>query len=195
MNRKPIIYLDTNIIRDCFSGRNKQSLVILREFKKSKLRCITSTFSKMELYDTERENKFFISGIRRGYEFTSLISKRKNINLTRNQLEKISDSIDNFFKKYKFIEIWDIEKDYEWEVAEMISASTNISAADAIHLTIAIVVGVNLIITNDSGFSKEAEHFLRSLDLWDIIRVSDIPHAIDTLEEMGFKSNNIIKTE
>lgn len=193
MRRKPIIYLDTNIIRDCFSGREKLSLLLLKEFKKSKLRCITSTFSKMELYDTERENKFFVSGIRKGQEFTSLISRRKNMNLTRNQLDKIADAIDGFFRKYKFIEIWDLEKDYEWDLAEMISASTNISATDAIHLTIASVVGVNLIITNDSNFSREAADFLKNLDLWDDIRVSDVQHAIKTLEEMGFKSSNIIK--
>jgi len=194
MRRKPIIYLDTNIVRDCFSGRNKLSVILLREFKKSKLRCITSTLSTMELYDTEKENISLITSIKKGYEGGALLSKRRNTTLNSTQLRKINSKIDLFFKRYKFIEIWDLEKDDDWDLAKGISSSTNIATNDAIHLMIAIKVGVNLLITKDSHFLTEAEDFIKTLDLWDQIRVSNVENALKVLEEMGFKNTNVISS-
>lgn len=155
--------------------------------KKKKWRCVTSTFSIMELQDTEKDYIFFTRKIREGWEINEILSARRQINLNEATLARITKGIDKFLEKYKFLETWDLEKDDDWILANIISSSTNLSAQDSIHLATAFIVGSNLIVTHDNHFKKEAETFIKESGVWDKIRICEPEKVIDTLREMGFE--------
>jgi len=187
LRKKPIIYLDTNVLRDCVTKRNYNSIHLMNFIKKKKWRCVTSTFSIMELHDTEKDYEFFIKKIKEGYEINEILSARRQINLNEMSLLKITGKIDMFLEKYKFLETWNLERDDDWVLANIISSSTNLSAEDSIHLATAFMTGSNLIVTRDGHFKKEGETFIKENGLWDKIRICEPEKAIDTLREMGFE--------
>ena len=48
------LYFDTNIIRDYLENRNQKSIEVLEMARKTKLDCVTSAFTMMELADLEQ---------------------------------------------------------------------------------------------------------------------------------------------
>ena len=144
----------------------------------------------MELYDIEKDRKFFIKKVKEGWEINKILSARKQVDLSEKSLLKISEEIYTFLEKYGFLEIWDLEDD-DWILAHIISSSTNLSAGDSIHLATALVISfvrdLILIVTRDNHFKKEGESFIGKNGLAEKIRICEPEKVIDTLRKMGFK--------
>ena len=66
----PIIYLDTNVIRDDTQNRRESSAHLIAKIRDDKLECYTSIFAWMEMLDSEQEEKFVREKRKEGMNIT-----------------------------------------------------------------------------------------------------------------------------
>ena len=62
--KKPVIYLDTCILRNCFAKRNEEDIILLEHIRKNKVDCITSVYTLLELFEISKDRKFLINSAR-----------------------------------------------------------------------------------------------------------------------------------
>ena len=159
---EPIFYIDTNVIRDCIRGRNKESVAAMTFIRRNKWKCYTSIFSLMELADTEKEQIFFDKKRRKGWDANKILSQRRNMDLSSSDLNEAAELIETFLKEYDFVEQQNLDKAQSWERALKIASETNLRATDIIHLTTAAESQCNIILTSDEPFIKYGKLFLNS---------------------------------
>src|SRR6185437_978085 len=153
MIKIPSIYLDTNVLRDCIKGRNHDSIQLLGKIRDKKWNCVTSVFTFMELLDVEKDDTFAYKKIRRGWDFNKISRERNRKDLTDDELREVYDQIISLYSAYKFIVINSLNEE-GWKRAFRVSALTNISSADIIHLSVALTSNCNLLVTSDDQFMK-----------------------------------------
>ncbi|MBL7191172.1 hypothetical protein ISS30_05710 [bacterium] len=130
---KPLIYFDTNVIRDILRKRRDESVELFKKIKSVKYPCVSSIFALMELVESEKsqyyakklllENKKDINQICREYRKCCLDEK---------ELSFVENNIINS-EVFDFIELLNLS-DENWTIAKKYAFSTNISATDCIHI-------------------------------------------------------------
>lgn len=161
-NKKLKVYVDTNIVRDCTEGRDKDSVHLVETIRDLKIECVTSIFSLMELLDTKKDDLFFSKKLSQKMEINEILRRRRNKDLNMYDLEELSKYLElRFFKTYPFIQPVNITRDESWSLALSISASSNLSANDTVHLVTAWESKCNILVTNDEQFIKSATSLLR----------------------------------
>jgi len=184
---KPIIYLDTNVCRDCINKNrskvSKESIHLLETIREKKWDCITSTFTFMELYDIEKEDLFFNKKLRYGLDVNRIIRDRNHKDLTSDDLDEVNERISEFHNEYNFIKFHALDGEEGWKLAKDVSRSSNLSAPDSIHLAVALGSGCNLIITSDEPFLQQAAKFLQDKELWNNVRICKPSEAISIIDE------------
>jgi len=156
------IYIDTNVVRDCTEGRDKDSIHLIETVRDLKIECVTSIFTLMELLDTKKDDIFFNKKLSQKMEINTIIRQRGNKDLNIYDFEELSNYISNkFFTTYSFIQPVNITRDESWDLALYISRNSNMSASDIIHLVTAWESKCNILVTNDSQFIKSAAELLK----------------------------------
>lgn len=153
------IYIDTNVIRDCIKRRKDYSISLMKLVRDNKIECVTSVFSLLELWRIEKEEEYFYKKVRSGWELNSIISGRRNKDLTDTELNQVNDRLDKFFKEYSFIQKVQLEG-AGWQFAVDIARTTNFEPADIMQLATAMGEGCQLVVTGDDPFITEAKKFI-----------------------------------
>jgi predicted nucleic acid-binding protein len=174
----PHLYLDTSVIAGVLQKQHTASTLLLDNIVKKEWKCSTSAFASMELFDITQDNAYVLKELQLGVHIKKAYKSLDQKNLSKTDLEKISDSIQDVFPgKYTNIRVFDFEQS-TWVKAIKLKATTNISAPDVIHLATAIEAGCDLLVTLDQFFKKEAEPYIKTC----------LPEKTEkVLKEMGFK--------
>jgi predicted nucleic acid-binding protein len=106
-----------------------------------------------------------------------ILRNRGEPDLSDEELKTIYNKMyDNFFKKYKFVQLFYLELE-GWEKAIDLSLKSNIATTDLIHLATALLLDCDLLVTSDEFFCKQANKFIPSC----------LPeHFQKKLKELGF---------
>ena len=183
----PTIYLDTNVCRDCIKNRSKKakdSIHLLGIIKDRKWECVTSTFTFMELYDIEKDELFFNKKVRLGWEINKILRERRHKDLSDSDLKEVEERIAGFYDEHNFIEFHQLDGEKGWEIAEIISNTTNLSAADSIHLAVAWGSACDLLVTSDQDFIDETTRFFQENEFWGQMRICKPIEAVKVAEEL-----------
>ena len=87
--RKPVPYLDTNVILDYIRKRNSDSVGLLETIRKRRLRSWTSFYSLLELTDKELENKWIWKRAQKGETFDDILRSRYPRKLSEDELRAV----------------------------------------------------------------------------------------------------------
>ncbi len=179
--KKPEIYFDTPIIRDCMKLRNADSIYLLKTAIENKWKIVTSTFSIMELIDTEKDDRFFIKKLGDKEEINKIVRFRYTKDLAEDDLDQILNGVVSFF------ELYDIEyrelTDIGWNNAFQICHGTNLSATDSIHFAIGLAYDV--IVTTDEFFIKAGRKYIEKYELK--AKICKPSEVMKILKQIGFK--------
>ena len=97
----------------------------------------------MELFDYKKDAIFISRAIDKKWETRKILREVNNTNgksLKQSDYTSIEEWSSDFIQKVKKIEFYDFLQDTEgWELAQEISAKSELSAPDVIHLTSAIL--------------------------------------------------------
>ena len=141
-SRRPILYLDTNVILDAALERDDESSSVIRRADTHGWQCITSRFTFAEMLDTlQKEKKMEVSRP-----------------LSLRQLNRIYDKLDSLLEEdYAFIQFErPVHPDF-WDNVEWIAGMSNVRARDAIHFATAFGSLCDLIVTQDGSLRKAVE--------------------------------------
>jgi len=185
MKRVPIIYIDTNICRDCIKGRNRETIHLLGIIRDNKWKCFTSIFTAMEFTDTEKDAIFFNKKIRRGLDINKILRSRYQKDLGKDDLKEAENIVKSFFEEYKFVEFVNLEGK-AWDLALKISSTSNLSAPDVVHLVTAWQSGCDIIVTSDEFFIKEGKRILENEGVWNKLKICKPNEVKKILKELGF---------
>jgi predicted nucleic acid-binding protein len=83
---------------------------------------------------------------------------QKNLNI--NELQDVSQEINNFFVDHKFIVFGNITEDV-WNDVKLIVEKSNLHYSDALHLAMARMWTCHLLVTHDQFFIKEGNRLLK----------------------------------
>ena len=155
-----IIYLDTNIIRDCFKRRNLDTIRLMEIIRERKIKCKSSVLSIMELINVEKDHLFFNKGLLKGEEVSSILRKKSERNLKIDELNDLGNEISNLLESYKFIEFVNISG-VGWDMAFGICRVGNLDVDDSIHLASAMGSNCDILVTLDVFLKKEGTRIIR----------------------------------
>jgi predicted nucleic acid-binding protein len=185
MVKTPIIYLDTNFLRDVSHKRNTKSIMWMEQIRNKKWTCLTSTFGMMELLDNEQDDTFLTTSLSKRKEFNEIFRTRFNRELEGAEFEQVRKTINNFLMTYPHIKFVNIDNE-GWKLALEISSNSNIFAPDAIHLAAAWTNDADLLITSDKHFLSESKKLLEKEKKWSKMRVSSPEKVKDELKGLKF---------
>ena len=160
------IYLDTCIVRNALSLRNKEDIFFLENIRKSNIQCKTSIYTFLELFEIAKDRKFLLKLVEEKWlEVNTFMRDRYQKNLSLDELFSISEIINSLFIKYDFIELCNITEDQEWNLAKEICEKSNLHMSDVLHLATAYINKCTHIATRDTFFIKEGNEILRENDV------------------------------
>lgn len=157
----PKFYFDTNIIRDIIKRKSHEVLSLYRDIRTKDWACLTSTFALMEFVDVEQADIFARNEFNHGKEYNTVCRSLHNKNLGSDELERVRNDLANNIKTLQHIKRI-VPNDHTWELAMDLSLQSNIHAADAMHLAMAVVSGCNFLVTNDQLIIKEANRLIEA---------------------------------
>jgi predicted nucleic acid-binding protein len=182
---KPHLYLDTCIILDGILGRRQASIQLLEQAKSEvengNWECSTSRWTIIELLDNLQEERYVENLRIEGYLFSAIRRvlgnrRQKEAGLQLPDLDDIWIKVREYLTgDYSFIATKHPTNVDFWDKAEDFCASTNIGSTDSIHLTSAILMGCNILVTTDGDFIAIANRYLSA------VHPSDIDLAIRRL--------------
>lgn len=158
----PHLYIDTNVFARTLEGEHKSSIHLLETIREKGWRCSTSFFTSMELSEIRKEYKFIYNQLGLGIPIRKILRSLDQKDLSINDLRNAQDKIDILFSKgYRFVKFYWLEK-AGWDRSVDLCATTNISPTDCIHLATAIEAGCDVLVTLDTFFKQEAQHYIFS---------------------------------
>lgn len=161
---EPRLYFDTTVILDLLRPeRRPQSHELLDLARGNEWECISSYFALMEAFDIEQENLWFRARIAAGQDADLLLRRRQRRDLATQALGRVSARLYRKFREElrDFIS-WAILDEDGWEEALRLAMSSNIRAADCIHVAAALTGGSNLFITSDEALRDLALEYIRT---------------------------------
>ena len=157
----PYLYFDTNFITDINNGKGLPCSIIERA-KKRKWKYHISFFCIMEALDIKQEHFFFNKKVGIGEPLKKIISKRRDRDLSSSDLKEIQESFVNRLLKphkmemgYYFVDV------NSWFKCLEIVRDTNINSSDAMHLTTALGLNCDILITSDNHFISEGNKYIK----------------------------------
>lgn len=155
------VYLDANILTSFLENENDTISELLSFLKKNNIKIYFSPFTMMEVLDIKHEHKYFHKKVAEGVPLKHIISKRRERDLTDEELANVFEETKRKLKTY------DLEWFYYplnagwWKTALDIITDSNVTSSDALHLGQAINMGVNRLITSDKQFRDEGNKYLK----------------------------------
>lgn len=179
----PHLYLDTNVIMDTLFDRPRgdDSIELVESVRNRGWRCSTSVLAVMELLDDRQEERFVDDRRRAGEQFRSIYRQMSGRTIDRDVLNQIYDQVMRRLEiRYPFI-AYPYLTDHGWEEAVRIAGTTDIDAADAIHVVTAKEQGCDLFVTKDGPLTGRIRNQLPAY-----IEVS-LPQNVDgVVADLGF---------
>ena len=181
MSHEPIIYLDTNVIRDDTQNRRKSSVHLIAKIRNKELECYTSIFAWMEMIDSAQEEEFVREKHKEGMEYNTICRKRNQIDLSKETLEYVSEKFKDILCNYRFIKPLSLSAE-GWDLALHTASNSTISAPDTIHIATAWLSGANLMFTSDEHFKKHGNEILEHEGVSDKLKIYKPDQAQKILE-------------
>lgn len=176
-DKKFKVCLDTNVIRDYMTRRNRRSVYLLEHLKDSKITVVASFYCLMEFSDTNKDDIYLYRClIKEKKTYFEFISSRNQKTLSLQDLKENSEQVLDVIKSLKYIQWLNLDKN-AMETMLITSMETNIAAPDVIHLTTAYLAECSHLITNDGSFLKHAKKFLKKEEETDL-NVVNVDQAI-----------------
>ena len=115
----------------------------------------------METLQIKQEHKYSLKKVAQGTPLKSIISTRRQRDLTSDELKEIFDTLQRKLKPQGMSEFYGPEDARWWTLALNIVRDTNINASDAVHLGQALTMGSGLLVTTDKAFCRDATTYLK----------------------------------
>ena len=158
-----LIYIDTNFILDCTEGRNTDSVLLMDRIREKKWKCVASVFSIMEISDVIKDGIFVTKKLQKHWTINKILRDRYKKDLNVNDFEDVENYIRNkVLNAYPFIILLN-PSEAGWQTALHISAKSNLSAPDVIHLATAWDANCNTFITSDDQILKSAKKIVKDI--------------------------------
>ena len=177
------IYIDTNIALDYATKRNSETMSFIDSVKKKKGEIVISSFLVMEMVDYKKNDIFIKKCLSKKWEVRKIIreiNNQKGRGLDDADYSEIGTWQHSILKELTAFKIYDfIQNKTDWNLSQIVSISSDLSAPDALHLTSAIIGFLNqecnYMITNDSLLKKEGKMIIKNLGIeneFEILTVS-----------------------
>jgi len=178
------IYIDTCILQGAISRRNEEDTVFMNRVEEKEWKVYTSIHTLMELLDIAKDRSFLMkSVIGKWVDVSTFLQERKTKNLNRNDLDEITEELNNFFINHNFIEFMNINEGV-WSDVKEIAENSNLHSSDALHLALAWMWGCHVLVTHDTFLVKEGNELLKEAGQYDTLRICDVDKVEDTLKEV-----------
>ena len=151
------IYLDSNVLLKLMRKKDPQLRQHVEQlFEKARSRaceCITSNFTVMEMLNDEQKKQFFKVEIHKGnIDIGALYSQRGQRKLSAVSLSRVNTRVREWLQSIEYaIKIVDPKEDV-YSIALPIASFSNVFAPDCMHLANALLLGAELILTEDQHF-------------------------------------------
>lgn len=151
------IYLDSNILLKLMRKTDPQLCQYVEELfakaRRGACECITSSFTVMEMLDNEQEKQFFRVEVNKGNtDITILYSQRGQRKLSPASLSRVYTRIIRWLQSIgDALQIVD-PPEATYKIALPIATFSNIFAPDCVHLANALLLGAELLLTEDQHF-------------------------------------------
>lgn len=158
----PKVYLDTNVLLDLFYNRRRATTELVVQGRNEQWELASSHFAMTELYDIIQERTWAVRRLNEENEqLNSVIAGRHQRDLPSDTLLRIQTQVTHFTDVlHSELVFYDFAGTGSLNAAMAFSAHTNLSAPDCIHLTLAIEIGADLIVTSDRHFITQAESYV-----------------------------------
>lgn len=178
-DRIPHLYVDTMIVLDAIDDRWQASVALLEKIQQEGWRCSTSSFTVLELLDRKKEDEFVRKQLTRGWSPTDIVRRRRQRKLTANELLSVYDQLTEAIQtRYSFITFHEAGTELLDSAGEL-SGTTNIWAADSLHLATAMALQCDILVTRDGELQRIGGDYLPSAP----------PQRVEeTLQALGFQA-------
>lgn len=154
------IYVDTPVLVDLVGARRRASEAVFAQAIERPWTIWSSLFASMEAYDAQQEATYLTSRIRRGLSGEQVWRNRRERDLAPQVLGKIARRVGRAIDRVAPSIKWVVLDDEGWDLATDLAASTNITAADCLHLAAALITDCDVLLSSDKFFCREAQESL-----------------------------------
>jgi predicted nucleic acid-binding protein len=181
------IYIDTCVLQGAISRRNEEDTIFMNSIREKGWKVFTSIHTLMELLDVAKDRSFLMkSVINKWVDVSTFLQERKTKNLNRNDLDEISEELNNFFRDNRFIEFHGINEDV-WDDVKGITEKSNLHSSDALHLALARAWQCQALVTHDTFFVAEGNKLLKEANQYDNLRLCTPENVEETVEDVVSK--------
>jgi hypothetical protein len=163
-NPQPIhIYLDASTLISFTEADNDFISELIKLCKDKNYMMDITPFTIMESLGVKQEHAFFNKKVAEGMPLKWIISRRRERDLSSEELKKIYSVIERKLKPQGMDAFYFPEKIGEfWKLALNIVRDSNINSSDAVHLGQAISMESYLLVTTDKQFCDESTKYLKT---------------------------------
>lgn len=154
-----LVYVDTPILVKGIRGHDEQYCqhvdALLELSRNGECQCVTSEFAIMEALDTLQTYEFYVQEIEAGQlDVEAIFSRRRQRSLTEDRLVAVEGRVKEWLDARKqALYVRHAEED-PWELILLLCSYTNIHAPDCVHLAQALLLGCDVIASEDTHFTK-----------------------------------------
>lgn len=157
-SRKPVIYLDTNVILDHIRQRNTDSVMLIESIKKRKIKAWTSYYTLFEITEKQKEDTWIWKRFKHKESLDDILRTRYPMKLNKMEMRDVYDEIQSkFWKDYieKDVIVVNLPRDEDWDNILDLITWHNISIGDAFHVQAAQQTSCDIFVTRDSRLADE----------------------------------------
>lgn len=161
----PIFYLDVNVILDAIYDRRPSSSQFIARISSENWTAITSPFSILEMLEAQKADKWAADLLARGLTFFQVqrrLGERRTgrSRLNRQALDQVYGNLRSRLQTISQHLTFPAPTSSLMNLAEDISASTNIESTDIFHLATALEYGCDILLSGDSDFVGLARDYI-----------------------------------
>ena len=139
--------------------------------------CSTSSYTVLELLDRKKEDEFVRKQLEKGWSPTDIVRRRLQRELTPTQLLDVYDRLTEAIQTHYSFIIFHEAGVRLLDSAEEICGSTNLWAADSLHLATAMALQCDALVTRDTHLQRVGAGYIPSVS----------PERVDSaLQQLGF---------
>lgn len=164
-------YIDTNIIRDIVTNRNRDSVIFFELAKIANVQLFTSAYALMEFLDIKKDDIHFNNKvIGQGWDVGKFLKTRSTPHFRQHDFELLGDNFDDSLEilSQANVQFLELTESSGWELAVGISLKSCLASDDALHLAVLLSNQCNYLVTNDTDFLREAKGIISQTDQSDI---------------------------
>ncbi|MHB1708760.1 MAG: type II toxin-antitoxin system VapC family toxin [Thermoplasmataceae archaeon] len=187
ISKKPVIYLDTNVILDHIRQRNNDSVVLIESIKKRKIKTWTSYYTLFEIADKQKEDTWVWKRVKNKESLDDILRTRYPMKLNKDEMRTVYDHIQSkFWVDYidKEVILVNLPRDDDWDNVLDLITWHNISIGDAFHVQAAIQTSCDIFVTRDSQLADEIKAL--ETDIQPKLIVTEPKNIEKVLQRNGF---------